>query len=450
MTEAAATKNLICVDEGKVQHADITASQKDWCVANGFEGKAGQALALPEAETGNIASYMFGMGADESRSPLIMGKAATSLPANAYNLQNLGADQDLHHLAFALGAYGFSIPAKDTPKAVLADETRLSAEMTSLRDAAFLTRDLINTPANILGPNEYATRIHAFAKERSMACSEIVGDELLAQNFPMIHTVGRASDQAPRLMDLSWGNENDPKLTLVGKGVTFDSGGLNIKPGGSMALMKKDMGGSANILGLAHVIVANKLPVRLRVLVPIVENAISSNAFRPSDVLNSRKGTTVEIGNTDAEGRLILADALTLAAEEEPELVIDMATLTGAARVALGFDIAAMFSTSDEFASDVVACGDTWGDATWRLPLFKGYRAGMASKTADINHISGAPYGGAIVAALFLEDFVEGAKSWAHFDISGWSMDAKPGRTVGGTDMGIRANWFALKKRFGG
>jgi leucyl aminopeptidase len=264
----------------------------------------------------------------------------------------------------------------------------------------------------------------------------------------MIHAVGRASAQAPRLVDLSWGNARDPKVTLVGKGVTFDTGGLDIKPASGMLLMKKDMGGAANVLGLAHAIVSAKLRVRLRVLIPIVENSIAGAAFRPGDVLKSRKGVTVEIGNTDAEGRLILADALALADEEHPELLLDMATLTGAARVALGPDLPPLYSTDDGLARDLMQAGATTDDPLWQMPLWHPYDAMMSSKIADVNNAGSGGFAGSMTAALFLRRFVANAGAWVHLDIFGWVPEARPGRPLGGADQGIRAVYGVLKQRY--
>jgi leucyl aminopeptidase len=282
-----------------------------------------------------------------------------------------------------------------------------------------------------------------------MSFRAVVGDDLLTQNFPMIHAVGRASAQAPRLLDLAWGAEGEPKVTLVGKGVTFDTGGLDIKTAAGMLMMKKDMGGAANILGLAHAIVSANLPVRLRVLLPVVENAISGNAFRPGDVLSSRRGLTVEIGNTDAEGRLILADALALADEESPDLIVDMATLTGAARVALGPELPPLYSTDDKLASEITAAGLTVEDPFWQMPLWSPYDGQLSSKIADINNTGSGGYAGSVIAALFLRRFISKAKAWVHLDILSWAPEARPGRPVGATDQGIRAVFSVIRERFG-
>ncbi len=281
------------------------------------------------------------------------------------------------------------------------------------------------------------------------ASDTIVGDDLLKQNFPLIHAVGRASPRAPRLIDITWGDPAAPKITLVGKGVCFDTGGLDIKPSSGMLIMKKDMGGAACVLGAAHMIMDAKLKVRLRVLIPAVENAISGEAFRPLDIYRSRKGITVEIGNTDAEGRLVLADALALADEEKPELIVDMATLTGAARVALGPDLPAFFATDDALAADVARHAQAENDPVWRLPLWKPYDSMLDSKTADINNVGGA-FAGSITAALFLNRFVTAAKAWAHFDIYGWTPSARPARPEGGECQVARALYALLKERYGG
>ncbi|MDB5561074.1 MAG: cytochrome oxidase subunit [Hyphomicrobiales bacterium] len=302
--------------------------------------------------------------------------------------------------------------------------------------------------SNDLGPDAFEREIRSFAGRHGMSVTAIIGDDLLSQNFPMIHAVGRASAQAPRLLDLSWGNTNDPKITLVGKGVTFDTGGLDIKPSSGMLLMKKDMGGAANVLGLAHAIMDAKLRVRLRVLVPVVENSISGSSFRPGDILPSRNGMTVEIGNTDAEGRLILADAITLADEESPELILDMATLTGAARVALGPDLPPLYSTDDALARALMEQGLASDDPLWQMPLWAPYDAMLSSKIADVNHVSSGGFAGSITAAMFLKRFVVNAKAWVHLDIFAWAPEPRPGRSFGGTDQGIRSVYGVLKQRY--
>jgi leucyl aminopeptidase len=316
-------------------------------------------------------------------------------------------------------------------------------------EGVFLARDLVNTPTNDLGPSGLEEAARQLAKAHRATVSVTVGAALLAANLLMIHAVGRASTDAPRLIDLRWGPRGARRVTLVGKGVCFDTGGLDIKPASSMLLMKKDMGGAASVLGLASMIMAARLPVRLRVLIPAVENAISGNAFRPGDVLKSRKGTTVEIGNTDAEGRLILADALTLADEEEPDLLIDMATLTGAARVALGPDLPPFFTDDQELAADLERASVATADPLWRMPLWPGYESKFSSRIADINTVNTYGFAGAIIAALFLKRFVEKAKSWAHFDIFAWNPVDRPHGPAGGEAQAIRALERVIAERFG-
>ena len=279
----------------------------------------------------------------------------------------------------------------------------------------------------------------------------IVGEGLLAENYPAIHAVGRAAaaHRQPRLIDLIWGEDNAPRLTLVGKGVCFDTGGLDLKPSSSMKLMKKDMGGAAHVLGLAHMVMAAKLPVRLRVLIPAVENAVSGDAMRPLDVLSTRKGVTVEVGNTDAEGRLVLADALWEASRDKPELLLDLATLTGAARTALGVELPALFANNDLLAADLIRAGEAEADPMWRLPLYKPYRRMLDSKVADLNNVSDGPYAGAITAALFLQEFVGPGIPWAHLDIMAWNPASRPGRPDGGEALGLRALFAIIAQRFG-
>jgi len=440
---------IICVEEGGLSAAALSRHHAAWAEANGFAGQRGRLLPLPSAE-GGLTGYLFGLGNGEGRSPMVLGLAGAALEPGSYRLVGSFGDPTLAALAFRLGTYRFeryksgkAAPELQTPEGADAGEVeRLAA-------SAFLARDLVNTPANDLGPIAFEAEIRAFAARNAMEVSSIVGDELLARNFPMIHAVGRASAEAPRLLDLRWGDPGAPRVTLVGKGVTFDTGGLDIKPSSSMLLMKKDMGGAANVLGLAQALVAARLGIRLRVLIPVVENAISGGAFRPGDVLRSRQGITVEIGNTDAEGRLILADALSLADEESPEILIDMATLTGAARVALGPELPPLYSNDDGLASALVEAGGRLDDPLWRMPLWAPYDAMLASKVADVNNVSSGGFAGSITAALFLQRFVARARSWAHLDIFAWAPEARPGRPAGGTDQGIRAVYGVLKARFG-
>ena len=318
-----------------------------------------------------------------------------------------------------------------------------AARITALAEAEFLTRDLINTPASDMGPEELESAARALADKHDAKMTVITGDALLKANFPMIHTVGRASDRAPRLIDMSWG-KSGPKLTLVGKGVCFDTGGLNIKPGSSMGLMKKDMGGAANVLGLAHMIMASDLDVRLRVLIPAVENAISGNSFRPQDILMSRKGLTVEINNTDAEGRLVLADALTLGSEDAPDLIVSMATLTGAARVAVGPDLAPYYTDDDIAATSLDLSARRMADPVWRMPFHEPYESMIEPGIADLDNAPKGGFAGSITAALFLRRFVNEHDRYIHFDIYGWQPTAAPGRPKGGALQGARALFDAL------
>lgn len=446
--QAAPAIPLYCVHEDGMGRIKLDARHRKWAEANGFAGQRGQLLRLPDAK-GESAGYLFGMGDPESRE-LVTGLAAQALPAGHYRLQGDFGDAGRAALGFRLGAYRFTryksgngaVTLEDVPGADMAEADRLT-------EAAFIARDLINTPPNDLGPDAFEREIRSFAKARKMSVKAIAGEDLLKQNFPMIHAVGRASAEAPRLLDLSWGSKTDPKVTLVGKGVTFDTGGLDIKPPAGMALMKKDMGGAANVLGLAHAIIDAGLRVRLRVLLPVVENAISGAAFRPGDILPSRAGLTVEIGNTDAEGRLILADALALAGEEEPDLLVDMATLTGAARVALGPELPPLYATDDALAAELVAAGMAEDDPLWHMPLWAPYDRLLASRIADVNHISQGGHAGSITAALFLQRFAGAAKAWVHLDIFGWVPEPRQARSFGGADQGIRALYAVLKKRYG-
>ena len=424
---------------------DLTAGQKAWSKANGFTGQSGKILLCPDTK-GVLTSVLFG----KSEQPMDAGKLASSLPAGNYHFETDLDDPHLTSLGWILGSYRF---AKYNNKKQQAAKLILPKgidgnELARQAQASFLARDLINTPANDMGPDELEKTIRSVGRKYKAQVSVIKGDALLKKNFPMIHAVGRASIDAPRLIDLKWGNVKDPKVTLVGKGVIFDSGGLNIKPGNSMTLMKKDMGGAANTIALAQMIMDAKLPVRLRLLVPAVENAISGNAFRPGDILPSRKGISVEIGNTDAEGRLILGDALALGDEEKPDLMIDMATLTGAARVALGPDLPPFYTDDDELADAISQTSMDIYDPLWRLPLWNPYQKMLSSKIADVNHISTGGFAGSITAALFLSRFVESAKSWAHFDIYGWTPTAKPWMPVGGEAQGIRTLFEVIKNKY--
>ncbi len=418
-----------------------------WAKTNGFVARKGQLCLVPGSKN-NIEAVLFGLG--NSPTPMDTAILSRILPKGDYRFESGIPDLQLATLGWCLGAYQFSRYKIMVPRLakLVVDQSVDTAFIDSAASATHLTRDLINTPANDLGPDELENAIRNLAKSYKARIKVIKGDALLKQNFPMIHAVGKASISAPRLIDLKWGSAKGRKVTLVGKGVSFDTGGLNIKPGGSMALMKKDMGGAANVLGLAQMIMDAKLPVSLRVLIPAVENSISSNAFRPGDILDSRKGLTVEIGNTDAEGRLILADALSYADEERPELLIDMATLTGAARVALGQDLPQFYTRNDKFANEIADASNSKYDPLWRMPLWKSYNVMLTSKIADINHITSNGFAGSVTAALFLSNFVDQAKSWTHFDVFGWVPTEKPWALVGGEAQGIRAIFEVIRNRY--
>lgn len=419
--------------------------------AAGFQPKAGRHLLVPGA--GGLGGVLFGLeGAGEPRDLFLPGHLAQLLPDGVYRFANAPHDARLAALAFALGLYRFTRYRKAEPRHI-ALELPQSVDRDDIErivEGVSLARDLVNTPANDLGPAELEGAARTLAARHGAQVRSIVGDDLLAQNFPLIHAVGRAAaaSAAPRLVDLSWGQPGDPRVTLVGKGVCFDTGGLDIKPDAGMLNMKKDMGGAATALALAHMIMGRALRVRLRVLIPAVENSIAGASFRPRDIYTSRKGLTVEIGNTDAEGRLVLADALALADEDAPELIADFATLTGAARVALGPDVPPFFTDDDALADALMKCGAAEHDPLWRLPLWQPYEAMLESKVADINNVGGGQ-GGAITAALFMRRFVAAARAWLHVDLFAWTPAAKAGRPEGGECQAARALYALLAARYG-
>ncbi|MES2750514.1 MAG: leucyl aminopeptidase family protein [Pseudomonadota bacterium] len=432
--------------------AALPAAARQFATANAFTAKPGQYLALP-SEHGSLAHVLFGIEdqASEWRDLFRPGQLPGLLPAGTYRFANAAHDARLATLAFALGSYRFNRYRKnDAPGARLVPPDGIDMqEITRMAEAATLARDLINTPANDMGPEELAQAAETLAGKFGAAYTCIVGDDLLARNFPLIHAVGMASTRAPRLIDFSWGDASHPRITLVGKGVCFDTGGLDLKPSSGMLIMKKDMGGAANVLALAHMVMDAKLKVRLRVLIPAVENAVAGNAFRPLDIFRSRKGLNVEIGNTDAEGRLVLADALALADEEKPDLLIDLGTLTGAARVALGPDLPPFYTNDEALASDIARHARAENDPLWRLPLWMPYDSWFDSKVANLNNAPSGAFAGSITCALFLKRFVEAAKSWLHVDIYGWTPSAKPARPEGGECQAARAIYKLLSERYG-
>jgi leucyl aminopeptidase len=452
---SAETRPIWLVDEETwpAVRKELPPTAARFAEAQGFEAKAGRHCLLPDAE-GGLFGVLFGIDGPKAKraDPFLVGKLPTVLPEGRYRFADAPADGALATLAWLLGGYVFTRYGKKPAKPV-----RLAApagvdtgEVTAIAEAIAMGRDLVNTPANELGPDGLEAAARRLADKHGAGIEVIVGDDLVKQNFPMIHAVGRASATPPRLIDLQWGAPGGARVTIVGKGVTFDTGGLNIKPEAGMLLMKKDMGGAATALAIADMAMGADLPIRLRILIPAVENAISGASFRPGDVLRSRKGLTVEIGNTDAEGRLIVADALALADEDEPELVIDFATLTGAARVALGPDLPPFYTEDDGLAADLARLAEAVNDPVWRLPLWPPYAPLLESKIADINHISGGPFAGSITAALFLRRFATAAKAHLHFDVYAWNPKPKPARPEGGEIQGARLVYALLKERYGG
>jgi leucyl aminopeptidase len=421
---------------------------KNWVSTVGFSADPGEHCLVPAAD-GTLASVLVGVA--EERDPFGLASLPGRLPAGRYWItNNLGAaESDDAAFGWALGTYKFRRYKSSKKKYASlvwpagCDRKAVSRLVTGIA----LTRDLINTPASDMGPDELAVAATELAARHGAVCTVIRGKKLLEKNFPSIYTVGKGSTREPRLVDLTWGDPSAPKLTLVGKGVCFDSGGLDIKPSSGMKLMKKDMGGAATVLGLAHVIMDAALPVRLRVLVPAVENSVSGDAYRPLDVITTRKGITVEVGNTDAEGRIVLCDALAEADSEKPDLVIDVATLTGAARIALGTDMPALFSSDDDAAEALLLAGREAGDPLWRMPLHRAYKKQLDSTVADLSNIGGS-YGGAITAALYLAEFVSNDTRWMHIDTMAYNLERRPGRPVGGEAMGLRALALMLERRY--
>ncbi|KTD65059.1 leucyl aminopeptidase family protein [Legionella shakespearei] len=413
----------------------LTPMERNCFATRQFKGKSGDYCFINNAD-GMIDKAYIGSGTGAQESAL--AQAALLLPPGSYRLQEKLSQKAA--VNWGLAQYRF-VAYKHydlQPRLLLVDEAELH-DVLALTQAIYLVRDLINKPTNDMGPAEMASVVDQLAQTHNAEFKQWVGDELVKENFPAIHAVGRASAAAPRLLSLTWGNQTHPRVTLVGKGVCFDSGGLDIKPSSGMRLMKKDMGGAAHVIGLAQWIMQKKLPVRLQVLIPAVENSIGSDAFRPGDILTMRNGLTVEIDNTDAEGRLVLADALVKACEDNADLIIDFATLTGAARAAVGTEIAAMFSNNDALAESVMQASQKAADPVWRLPLFAGYEDLLNSNIADMANSSSSPYAGSIVAALFLQRFISKATPWVHLDVMAWNTSSKPGRPEGGEALGFKA-----------
>lgn len=422
---------------------------QNWLASTEYKGKG---VSLVPGEDGVLNQVV--VGVDDLNSHFVCGDLVSQLPVGDYRIECDAQYLEAVAFSWGLGAYRFdrykkpSEEEQERPQLVLPTQ-ELVDRANKLVQAVATVRDLVNTPAGDMMPEHLSEALESLAQAYGAEFTEIVGDELLVENYPTIHAVGRASVHAPRLLDLRWGDENHPKVTLVGKGVCFDSGGLDLKPSAGMRNMKKDMGGAAHVAGLAQLIMSHNLPVRLRVLIPAVENAVAGNAFRPGDVITTRQGITVEVDNTDAEGRLVMCDALTEADTEEPDLLIDFATLTGACRVALGTELPGFFTDDQQFASELVAGGDSVEDPVWQLPLHKPYKELLKSSVADLSNCATSGFGGAITAALYLQAFVSEERSWTHFDIMAWNNRKLPGRPIGGEAMGMRAVFAALEKRYG-
>jgi len=425
----------------------LTPAQRRWVAASDFEGSPGTHCAVPGAK-GEVACVLAGVV--ETGDPWALAHLPLKLAPGRYALGKGTVPIAAADAAFgwSLGSYRYTRYRKSSrkPADLQVENSAKVADALGLADAVKLVRDLVNTPAEDMGPQEVSDVVREQADLFGARFDEWVGDELLGQGFPAVHAVGRAAARPPRLLELNWGNPKHPKLAIVGKGVCFDTGGLDLKTAEGMRLMKKDMGGAAHAIALARLVMQRKLPYRLQLVVPTVENAVAGNAFRPGDVFRTRKGITIEIGNTDAEGRVILCDALAYAAESKPKLMIDFATLTGAARVALGPELPAMFANDEKLAARLVAGGESVRDPLWRLPLWRPYKRLFDSDIADLNNSGRGGFAGAIVGALFLDAFVPQDLPWAHFDTYAWNDISRPGRPAGGEAQGLRAALAALEK----
>jgi len=423
----------------------LAPAERRFAQASGFDASADSHCVLPDAK-GGIARVLAGV--KDGGDPWALCALPLKLPRGRYELGKgpVGIAPDKAAFAWDLGGYQFTRykKAKRKPADLQLDGSARVREALEMAQAVRLTRDLINTPTEDMGPEHLSDILREQAELFGGEFDEWVGDELLAQNFPAIHAVGRAASRAPRLLELNWGNAKHPRLAIVGKGVCFDTGGLDLKGAEGMRLMKKDMGGAAHAIALARLVMQRKLPYRLQVLVPAVENAVAGNAYRPGDVVRTRKGLTVEIGNTDAEGRVVLCDALAYAVEQKPRTIVDFATLTGAARVALGPELPVMFANDEKLAARLIEASETVDDPLWRLPLWRNYRRFFDSEVADINNSGRGGFAGSIVGALFLDYFVPAEVPWVHFDVFSWNDAKRPGRPVGGEAQGLRAVLEAL------
>ena len=438
---------LFLIEKSQFKHwlDEQTEQVKNWLKNTDYDGKG---LSLIPSPNGDLACALF--CGDDLNSLFTSADLANKLPARQFLLRCDDSFALNACIAWGLSSYQFDKYKQDTsPRASLAaDDNHVVQQANHIVQATCLVRDMINTPAADMMPEHMAKTVEYIAHKFGGVFTQLVGDELLEHNYPTIHAVGRASVHAPRLLDLTWGDKKHPKITLVGKGVCFDSGGLDLKPTNAMRLMKKDMGGAAHVMGLAYLIMSNNLPIQLRVIIPSVENAVSANAFRPGDVLNTRHGISVEVDNTDAEGRLVLCDALSEACNDKPDAIFDFATLTGACRVALGTELPGFFSNEQEIATQLLSLGEKHDDPVWQLPLHKPYRNLLNSDVADISNCASSGFGGAITAALYLQEFVDNNTPWLHFDVMAWNNRKLPGRPVGGEAFGIRTVYEYLKQKY--
>jgi len=433
--------------------AGLSPAQARWVRDNHFTGDKGQSLTLAD-QKGALAAVAIGLGSDpmsDGQELWCLAPLARNLPDGTYRL--IGADSPkLMALGWALAQYKFDRYQKKknsrAAKLFVAEADGMN-ELAALISGITLVRDLVNIPTCDMGPSHLSAALKDLADRHGGEFTETLGDDLLVKGYNAIHTVGRAAEDLPRLLDMRWGRKDAPLVTLVGKGVCFDTGGLDVKPSSGMRIMKKDMGGAAHALGLAQIIMETGLDLRLRLLIPAVENNISGNAFRPGDIIKTYHGTTVEVDNTDAEGRLILCDALALASEEDPDLLLDFATLTGAARVAMGGEIVPFFTDGDDLAQNLALASAAEQDPIWRMPLYAPYAPELKSSCADLSNLGKGPYGGAIMAALFLKHFVKKPAQWVHFDVFAWNLKDQPGRPCGGEAMALRAVYAYLKNSFG-
>lgn len=429
----------------------LPAHARLWCQTNGFAGEPNSVLLVPTPE-GQPLCVLAGVGACED--PLALAALPGLLPTGDYRLdgeRGLPIDPGRALLGWGLGAYQFQRYRKNgrpPARLVLEDDASSQSEAFAQLKASTLVRDLVNTPTEDMGPDELEAVVRRIGHAHGAEVRCVRGEQLLAENFPAIHAVGRASHREPRLIELTWGEAHAPRISIVGKGVCFDTGGLDLKPAEGMRNMKKDMGGAAHAIALAQLVMGRKLPVRLQLLVGAVENAVAANAYRPGEVLRTRAGITVEVDNTDAEGRIVLCDALTYAAESHPELIVDFATLTGAARIALGPDLPALFCNDETLARDILAASEAASDPLWRLPLWRPYLSYLASPIADLANSGPSRMAGAITAAVYLDRFVPRDLPWAHLDVYAWNDNPRPGRPAGGEAQGLRALFTLLRQRY--